>query len=80
MEIQLKTPKKIILIKEVSCMADTIKVNHVIDNGSIVEAEITFSLGEQSQVQTWTLWDGEDYINIGQWTDEDVKKRLEELL
>jgi hypothetical protein len=80
MKIKLNTPKKIVLIKEVSVQADTVTVNHTIDNGSSVEAEITFSLGEQSQVQTWTLWDGQDYINIGQWTDEDVIKRLNELI
>jgi len=80
MEIQLKEPKKIVLIQEVSTMADKIKVNHTIDNGSMVEAEIVFIGPEGEQVQIWTLWDGEDYINIGQWTDSDVVDRLNELI
>ncbi len=79
-EIILKTAKKIVLVPEVSAMADKIKVNHTIDNGKLVEAQITFTNGTDSQVQTWTLWDGEDYTNIGQWTDEDVINRLNELI
>lgn len=78
--MQLNTPKKIILIQEVSVMADKIKVNHVIDNGNMVEVDIDLIKEGQSQNQIWTLWDGQDYIDIGNWTDEDVKNRILELI
>lgn len=79
MEIQLNTPKKIILVKEVSVMATSIHIT-TIDDGNMVEAKIIFKGPEGEQEQIWTLWDGQDYINIGQWTDTDVQNRIKELI
>lgn len=80
MEIQLNTPQKIILVQEQSTMANKVILNHFIDNGKMVEADLTFIGEGGTQNQIWTLWDGQEYINIGQYTDTDIQNRLNELL
>lgn len=80
MEITLSTPQKIILVQEQSTMANKVIINHFIDNGKKVEADITFTGPDGEQNQIWTLWDGQEYINIGQYTDTDIQNRLNELL
>jgi len=78
MEIQLKDPKEIVLVKQVCCFADTIKINHIIHYPTnLVEAEIVLCGKNGEQVQTWTLWENK---KVGEYTEQDCLDRLNELI
>ena len=77
MEIKLSTPKKIIVQEEVSVNEQIIKVLSVTDTYSSVVAVVRLGSLQPNEL---ILWEGQDYINIGQWTDTDVQKRILELI
>lgn len=56
--------------------SDSIQIRNIDDNYNSVRANITFG----KRIMSLILWDGQDYINIGQYTDTDIKNRIIELL
>jgi predicted ATP-grasp superfamily ATP-dependent carboligase len=75
MEITFQTPKRLVIRPEESFSASTITISQMIDFPNqrkvmIVISEINHSI---------TLWEGEEYDNIGQWTDQDVINKINEL-
>jgi len=74
MEIQLSQPKDVVIVKERKKTIEKITVLEVIDNSS--KKKITANTQELGGV---TLWKGDDYDAIGQWTDTDVINKLNEL-
>ena len=76
MEIKLAQPKTIIIQDEKSVNTDIFNIDHVVDYMDRVEVSISIDGISKNIV----LWDGQEYINIGQWTDTDVLNRLNELL
>ncbi len=84
MEIILNKAKDIVLVPEVRFTATTIEVTNITDNGFKVEADLIFKSadGSQTQKQTWTLFEGEEYIlkakdNISK---AEVKQKLKDLI
>jgi endoglucanase Acf2 len=75
--IQLKTPKEIVTKESVT--VNNVSLNFIIDDMTKVVATITISDTNLNQIQL-VLWDGQDYINIGQYTDEDITTRIIELI
>ena len=78
-EIELNRTKSLIVIKEVSIDIDKISIDSVTDNGDSVTASISF-FNETGYTKSLLLWEGNDYSNIGQWTDNDVNNRILELI
>lgn len=65
--------------EEVAVTTDKLSIDIVIDNGACVIATISF-FNPGGYTKNLLLWEGESYIAIGQWTDEDVNTRISELL
>lgn len=82
MTIKLNQPKEIVVREPEIVTTDTIFLNQVTDNGTSVEALIT--IGDVNlpipKTKTVILWQGDEYVKIDQWTDDDVRSRLNELL
>jgi hypothetical protein len=55
------------------------QIQAIIDNpfDKIVRAFLKFG---EHQNNSFILWEGNAYDNIGQWTDVDAKNRIEEIL
>lgn len=75
MQINLNTPKKIVIQEERSKNIETLTVVRVVD------------LPQQKMVRCFleeidepvVLWEGDAYDAIGQWTDVNVTERLSEI-
>ncbi len=80
-ELDLSSVQQVVVIKreEETLDTDKISIDMVIDDGSMVRCRVSFfsSTGLSREL---VLWEGQDYINIGQWTDDDVNNRIKELL
>lgn len=77
--IELQKQKEIVIIEKQSITCDKISIDSVTDNGISVTCIISF-FSETGNTKSLILWDGQDYIDIGQWTDEDVNNRIIEIL
>lgn len=82
MEIKLDQPREIIIREEQKINTDTILINQLVDNGTSVIALISFKTDgiPISISKEIILWDGDAYVNINQWTDEDVRSRIKEII
>lgn len=75
MEIQLNSPKKIVLQEEKSKNIDKLTVVRVVD---LPKQKVVRCFCEEVD-DAIVLWEGDVYDAIGQWTDVDVQNRLAEL-
>jgi hypothetical protein len=75
MEINLNTPKIIVIQQEKTKTIDKITVQRIVD---LPEQKLVrvFIKEENNPI---TLWEGEQYDSVGQWTDDDVLNRLNEI-
>jgi hypothetical protein len=74
MKITFETPKEIVIIQELKRIIEEITIEEIVDNNSRKEVKAyTEELG------IVTLWSGDAYDTIGQWTDTDVVARVKEL-
>lgn len=82
-EINLTKVKRVQIKQPEFLDADTVKIINVDDNlVSMVNCKlllINSNTGTQHEAEL-TLWDGQDYIDIGVWDNDDVIDRLKELL
>jgi len=80
-EIQLSSEQSVIVItrEETTLLTDKISIDTVSDDGEKVVARISF-FSTTGLSRILTLWEGQDYINIGHWTDDDVNNKVKELL
>ena len=80
-ELNLTAVNSIAVITKEEVMVDTdrISIDILSDNGQSVTARISF-FNSNGYSKTLVLWEGQDYINIGEWTDLDVDLRIKELL
>lgn len=80
-EIQLSTEQSIVVItrEETTLLTNKISVDSITDDGNRVVSRISF-FSSTGLTRLLTLWEGQDYINIGDWTDLDVENRIKELL
>lgn len=65
--------------EEVTVDTDMISVDVLTDNGNSVTARVSF-FNTNGYSRILVLWEGQAYINIGDWTDIDVDTRIKELL
>ena len=75
MEIQLTIPTEVVAQPQVMKTISSITIHSIMDMSSF-EKKVIAHTSEFGQV---TLWEGEAYDAIGQWTDSDVQARLFEL-
>ena len=74
MNVDFDTPRDIVLVQQVKKKLSCVNVTQLIDSPDTkTVVAITEPLG------TITLWSGSAYDAIGQWTDYDVKKRINQL-
>lgn len=74
MEITFNAPKEITIRERQSSVVDKIEILQLIDipiNKTVLAAT--------REVGRITLWEGDAYDAIGQWTDQDVINRINEL-
>jgi hypothetical protein len=74
MKISFKTPKEIVVVKEVKITIEELIVSEIIDSPEMKEVKAIID-----RLGIITLWQGEAYDKIGQWTDKDVESKLLEL-
>lgn len=75
MEIAIN--KKIIVQEQIIKNISSIKIIQLTDTLDSVIATIAM---DSERPINLILWEGESYTKIGQWTDEDVKKRIIEMI
>ena len=75
MNINLNTPKKIVLQEEKSKTVSTLTVNRIVD---LPKQKVVRCFIEELE-DPIVLWKGDAYDAIGQWTDTDVAERLIEI-
>ncbi len=74
MKITFETQKEVVVVKEVKLILNEINIQEVKDIPSQKRVEAyTRELG------IITLWEGETYDAIGQWTDDDVINKIKSL-
>lgn len=74
MKLTFDTPKNIVIIPEIVNQFNEIIIEEMIDRPS--EKRVRVRLQRLGEI---TLWEGEEYDNIGQWTDQDVINRLNQI-
>lgn len=74
MEIIFDSPKTIVITPEVVGTFDSIDITSIID---ISDSKLIIATTKDGN--SITLWQGEEYDAIGQWTDTDVVNRINEL-
>lgn len=75
MEINLNSPKKVVLQEEKSKNITKLTVVRVVD---LPKQKIVRCFCEELD-EAITLWEGDAYDSIGQWTDSDVVTRLSQV-
>lgn len=74
MKIKFEASKEVIVVKEIKRTINELTIEEIVDNNSRKEVKAyTEELG------IVTLWSGDAYDAIGQWTDADVVARVKEL-
>lgn len=74
MKITFKSPKEIVVVKEIKKTIPEININEIVDN-----AERKTVRAFTKELGAITLWEGAAYDAIGQWTDASVLKRINEI-
>jgi len=74
----IKLPKEIevVVVPQETVKLSTLTIERTVD----LSAEKKVKVFIQELRQPITLWEGEEYDKIGQWTDVDVKDKLLSLL
>ena len=80
-ELILTSTTRVVIVtkEEIGMDTDKISIDSVIDNGNSVITKISF-FNQNGYTKELLLWEGQDYINIGDWVDSDVNSRIIELL
>jgi len=74
MDIIFDPPREIVAVPQQTKLVDKLTVTQIVDWSEI--KTVTASVKE---LGTITLWQGDAYDQIGQWTDADVQNRILEL-
>lgn len=74
MKITFKSPKEIVVVKEIKKTIPEININEIVDS-----AERKTVRAFTKELGVITLWEGAAYDAIGQWTDASVLKRINEI-
>ena len=74
MKITLNAPKQIVVVEEQVKTVNEITINRMVDLPQ--QKKVFVFTNELNQI---VLWEGAEYDAIGQWTDQDVITRLNQL-
>lgn len=74
MEINITNPKEVVIVPEQKKTIEKITIQRMVDLPS--RKRVIIFTEELGQI---TLWEGDAYDAIGQWTDADVTSRLQQL-
>lgn len=75
MKIRLEKPKEIVKVQEIKETLTELTIERYVDNPGLKVVRVFIKEVHEPII----LWEGVAYDNIGQWTDEDANKRLQEL-
>ncbi len=75
MKIDLDIPKEITMVEKKTKLISSLTITRIVDNTN--KKNVIVFLEEFNEPVI--LWENEDYIKIGQWTDEDVEKQLKKI-
>lgn len=80
-EITLSTEQNITIEtrEEVVMPVTALYIEWIMDYSSAAVARVSFG-DPAGRTIDLTLWEGDDYVNIGQWTDQQAMDRIKELL
>lgn len=80
-EIQLNGTQNVTIVtrEEVIIEVNVLNIISITDDGKKVYCKVSFFHTSGLKIDL-ILWEGQDYINIGNWTDLDVENRVKELL
>ncbi|CAB4159128.1 hypothetical protein UFOVP699_65 [uncultured Caudovirales phage] len=65
--------------EEVTISTEIIYVEWIMDFADRAIARVAFN-DPSRYLRDLTLWEGDDYVSIGQWTDQQAMDRIKELL
>ena len=74
MNVDFSYPRDIVIVQQIKRRLSALNVKQIIDDS---DAKTVTAVTEQ--LGNVVLWSGDAYDAIGQWTDADVKKRLNEI-
>jgi len=75
MKINLSQPKEITIVEKKTKTVQELTIERTVD---IPKARIVRCFIQELR-EPVILWEGDDYDQIGQWTDSDVEDRLKEI-
>jgi hypothetical protein len=80
-QITLNELQEVVVVtrEEERLSTDKISVDSVTDDGTKVVSKVSF-YSSHGLTKLLVLWEGQDYVNIGDWTDAQVDARIKELL
>lgn len=80
-EILLTGPQDVTVVTQeaVTVTTDTVYIEFIMDFPTYALAKVSFGTPD-GYTRDLILWSGDDYVNIGQWTDQQAIDRVKELL
>lgn len=77
-KVNLNKPVNVIFMirEEIFITTDNVNLEYIKDDGTQVIALIRV----ENESKILTLWSGQDYAEVGQYTDDDIDRRIIELL
>lgn len=75
--MEIEVNKEIVVQKEITKIIEKIRIVQIIDN--YVSVEVLLEIPGYGTTNL-ILWKGEDYNNIGQYTDTDIENRILEII
>jgi hypothetical protein len=76
MNINLNTEKNFIVIQEKKILTSSVTVFEIKDMPLSKKVIAYIKLGNTNNSKQLILWEGQEYDNIGQWTDLDAHNRI----
>lgn len=73
MNIQVQLPYEVVIRKQL--VSDSFTIIESVDNPLRKNVTVTVEVGQHNR-SYYTVWEGEEYDKIGQWTDEDLKNAV----
>lgn len=77
-QINFEQPKVITIIEPIITTVTSCNIEQVIDIS--IEKRVNVIIVFEGGSKNLTLWEGDVYDTIGQWTDTDVINRIKELI
>lgn len=79
MIINLNTNINFMMREPLYVLTSQITVIEIIDKPSQKKVIANVKLGDSRSLKTLILWEGVEYDNVGQWTDNDAQLKIKEI-